>query len=162
MNERDYIGKRGEAIFRFLITEWCDGAPWFDDNFLGEKQPVKDFIVNLIEPTSGDAVFYAQVKATNGRYVGKGANRRLKVKLSQEDATALKKAPGPAFLVGIDIASRKGYFVQLTARSPASFSSIPLRHRLNCKNIKKIWQQVDDYWNARSMLPASSEFDTRG
>jgi hypothetical protein len=65
MNKRDYMGKRGEAIFRFLIPDWCDGKPWFDDNFLGEKQPTKDFIVNLSEPTSGDAVFYAQVNATN-------------------------------------------------------------------------------------------------
>ena len=159
MNERDYIGKRGEAIFRFLITEWCDGEPWFDDNFLGEKQPIKDFIVNLIEPASGDAVFYAQVKATNGKYVGRGRARRLKVKLSKKDTAKLKKAPGPAFLVGIDIESKRGYFVQLSARSPKSFSSIPLRHRLSCRNIKKIWQQVDDYWKARSMLPASSEFD---
>jgi hypothetical protein len=109
MNERDYIGKRGEAIFRFLITDWCDGEPWFDDNFLGEKQPIKDFIVNLIEPTSGDAVFYAQVKATNGKYVGSGRSRRLKVKLSKKDTAKLRKASGPAFLVGIDIASRKGY-----------------------------------------------------
>jgi len=160
MNERDYIGKRGEAIFRFLITDWCDGEPWFDDNFLGEKQPIKDFIVNLIEPSSGDAVFYAQVKATNGKYVGKGRARRLKVKLSKKDTAKLKQAPGPAFLVGIDIASRKGYFVQLSARSPESFSSLALRHRLNCRNIKKIWRKVDDYWKTRSMLPASSEFDT--
>src|SRR5262249_201381 len=85
MNERDYVGKREEAIFRFLITEWCDGEPWFDDNFLGEKQPTKDFIVNLIEPSAGDAGFYAQVKATKGKYVGKGQARRLKVKLSQKD-----------------------------------------------------------------------------
>ncbi len=159
MNKRDYIGKRGEAIFRYLITEWCDGEPWFDDNFLGEKQPVKDFIVNLVEPTSGDAVFYAQVKATNGKYVGKGRERRLKVQLSKKDTAKLKKAPGPAFFVGIDIDSKKGYFVQLSAQSPESFSSLPLRHRLNCRNIKKIWQKIDDYWKARSMLPDSSEFD---
>jgi hypothetical protein len=53
MHETDYIGKRGEVILRFLFTEWCDGEPWFDDNFLGEKQPIKDFIVNLIEPSRG-------------------------------------------------------------------------------------------------------------
>jgi hypothetical protein len=162
MNQRDYIGKRGEAIFRFLITDWCDGEPWFDDNFLGEKQPVTDFIVHLIEPTTGGAVFYAQVKATNGKYVGTGRTRRLKVKLSARDTAGLKQAPGPAFLVGIDITTRRGYFVQLTARSPKSYSSLPLRHRLNCRNLKKIWQQVDAYWGARSMLPAGSEFDARG
>lgn len=159
MDERDYIGKRGEVIFQYLITSWCDGSPWFDGKFLGEKEPVKDFVVNLIEPTSGDAHFYVQVKATKGKYVGRGRARRLKVKLSKNDTAQLKKAPGPAFLVGIDIASGNGYFVQLTARSPRSFASIPLRHRLNCKNIKKIWQQVDDYWRARKMLPADSEFD---
>ena len=81
------------------------------------------------------------------------------MKLSKKDTAKLKKAPGLAFLVGIDIASKKGYFVQLSARSPQSYSSLPLRHRLNCRNIKKIWQNVDDYWKARSMLPASSEFD---
>jgi hypothetical protein len=159
MNERDYIGKRGEAIFRYLITEWCDGKPWFDDSFLGEKQPIKDFMVNLIEPTCGDAVFYVQVKATNGKYIGTGRGRRLKIKLSKKDTAKLKNAPGPVFLVGIDVASKKGYFVQLSARSPQSFSSLPLRHRLNCRSIKKIWQKVDNYWITRSMLPASSEFD---
>ena len=55
-----------------------------------------DFIVNLIEPTSGDAVFYAQVKATNGKYIGTGRGRRLNVKLSRKDRAKLSILEGGA------------------------------------------------------------------
>jgi hypothetical protein len=37
MDDRDYIGKRGETIFAFLITKMCDGRFWLDYTFLGGK-----------------------------------------------------------------------------------------------------------------------------
>jgi hypothetical protein len=64
MNLADRIGKRGESISRVLISRWCEGHPWFDEAFLGDKHPAKDFVVYLIDPSTGDASFYVQVKAT--------------------------------------------------------------------------------------------------
>lgn len=159
MNRKDYVGKRGEILFRTLITKWCGGEPWFDDDYLGEKRETKDFAVNLVEPSSGDAYFFVQVKATEGRYTGTGSKRRLGVKLTKKDMSKLKRSGGPAFVFGIDIVSERGYFVQISKKSPASLSGIPLRNRINCKNIRKIWESVNDYWINKKMLPDDSPFD---
>jgi hypothetical protein len=50
MNEKDYIGRRGESLFSVLIGKWCDGRPWFLESFLGDKHPATDFLVELVEP----------------------------------------------------------------------------------------------------------------
>jgi len=158
MNIQDYVGKRGERIFSVLITRWCDGTPWFDDVFLGEKQPTKDFIVNLIEPTSGDACFYVQVKATRRGYVGTGADRKLIVRVSKKDVQKLRKAPGPAFVVGIDIDAERGFIVSINDSTKGGLNGISVRHPLNCHTIKKLWKEVDDYWKGRQMLMKQSSF----
>ena len=64
MNLKDLIGKRGENLFRVVITEFCDGRPLFDETFLGEKHPRTDFMVELIGRDAGPASFFAEVKAT--------------------------------------------------------------------------------------------------
>src|ERR1700730_14836470 len=102
MDLKDYIGKRGESIFTVLITRWCDGKPLFNDIFLGDKHETSDFIVELINPTSGHAQFYVQVKSTNGRYTGKRSSRKLDVDVTKNDVEKLKKIHAPAYVVGID------------------------------------------------------------
>jgi hypothetical protein len=158
MDLRDYIGKRGEKIFSVLITRWCDGRPWFDEQFLGEKAEAKDFVVHLVGPTSGDATFYVQVKSTREGYHGQGANRKLRVGLSREDLEKLQAVHAPTYVVGIDIQAERGYIVAITADLKKGFSRLSTRHPLNCKTIKTLWKEVDDYWVARkSMLPSTSK-----
>jgi hypothetical protein len=52
MNIRGRIGNRGERLFTVLISEWCNGRPWFEDIPLGGKHEAKDFMVELIETNS--------------------------------------------------------------------------------------------------------------
>jgi hypothetical protein len=159
MNLLDYIGERGEALFPALITKWCDGEPWFTQVvFLGGKAETKDFMVNLIAPTCGDATFYVQVKATTTGYSGKGASRKLKVKVDKATVEKLKETPGPAFVVGIDIDKESGFIAGITSATKGAISGIPIRHPLNCRAIRKLWNEVNDYWNKKKMLPASSKF----
>ena len=158
MKLQDYIGKRGERIFSVLITRWCGGGPWFDDVHLGEKYEAKDFLVNLIEPDTGDACFYVQVKATTTGYTGAGANRKLNVQVTKEDVEKLKKVPAPAYVVGIDIDKECGFIIGITQASTGGLSGISTRHRLNCRTIKALWNEVNEYWRARKMLTRSSRF----
>src|ERR1700734_3471563 len=37
MDANDYIGERGEVIFTWLITKWCDERPWFRQQFFGSE-----------------------------------------------------------------------------------------------------------------------------
>lgn len=158
MNLKDYIGKRGEIIFCMLITKWCEGEPWLDVTFLGEKAETKDFMVNLIEPASGDAPFYVQVKATTTGYTGTGPDRKLNVKVTKEDVEKLKHSAGLAYVVGVDIQGECGYLMAITKDVTGAISGIPTKHRINCDLIKKLWKEVDNYWKARKMLPRTSQF----
>jgi hypothetical protein len=140
MNKMDFIGERGEVLFKFLITDWCGkDRPWFQAVYLGEKYQAKDFLVDLVDSNVGEANFYVQVKATKGRYIGKGSGRKLNIKVSKSGMMRLKKVNAPVFVVGIDIDARKGYVVQITKETGDSITGISLSHPLNCTQIKRIW-----------------------
>jgi hypothetical protein len=146
MNQRDYIGKRGETIFAYLIGERCNGRFWFDYDFLGGKAETKNFTVSCIEPSCGEATFFVQVKATSKGYLGKGSKRKLRVNVSERDVRKLKRVTGPAFIVGIDIEAKVGYLVSVTSRSPKKYSGLPCKHIIGCKLIEKLWKNVEQYW----------------
>jgi hypothetical protein len=73
--------------------------------------------------------------------------------------TLLKRAPGPAYFVGVDIETGEAWIMAITKASPDSISALSLRHPLNCATIKKLWAIVDKYWSKRAMLPPDSPFD---
>jgi hypothetical protein len=158
MNQRDYIGKRGETIFAFLIGKKCSGRFWFHCDFLGDKAEAKDFIVYLINPTRPEATFFVQVKATSQGYSGKGRSRKLKVNVGKKDVKKLKGVTGPAYIVGVDVETEEGYLVAITKKSKARYSGISCRHKIDCALIERLWQEVDDYWAKRDMTATKSRF----
>jgi hypothetical protein len=160
VNVNDYIGERGEILFASLVTKWCDGKPWFTEVvFLGAKAEARDFSVCLIEPSSGIANFYVQVKATTTGYTGKGKKKKLNVQVDKEDVEKLKTVPGPAFVVGIDIEKEAGFILGITAKS-TSISGVPVSNKLDCEAIKKLWDEVNDYWKAKNMTPITTKFSS--
>lgn len=158
MNERDYIGKRGETVFAFLISKKCRGRFWFYSEFLGDKAETKDFTVYLIEPDYTEATFFAQVKATSKGYSGKGVNRKLKANVSKKDVKKLKELTGPAYVVGIDIELDQGFIIAITEETGERLSGIPCRHKIDCDLIQKLWKEVTHYWTKRNMLAKKSMF----
>lgn len=159
MDRRDYIGERGEILFTALITRWCDGEPWFTGvQFLGAKAEAKDFMVSLIAPTAGDAVFYVQVKATTTGYTRTGATRKLRIKVGKRAVEKLKAVPGRAYVVGVDVAAEVAFLLPITAATIGPINGIPTTHKLTCGTLKRLWREVDDYWSARRMLPSTSSF----
>jgi hypothetical protein len=162
VNLKDSIGRREESIFTVLITRWCDRRPWFIESFLGEKHEATDFLVELIEPTAGHAYLYVPVKATGNHYAGSGASRKLAVAVTAEDVEKLKQIRAPAYVVGIDIDRVCGYITAITEASSGGINGIPVRHSLNCRTLKVLWREVDDYWKARSVLARKSKFADRG
>lgn len=158
MNIRDWVGARGEYIFAVIITDWCDGRFWFDGNFLGAKHPVKDFIVDLVDPkASSHAMFFVQVKSTRSNYRGSGASRKLSIRISKRDVLRLQGMAGPAYVVGIDIGSKQGFIKAITPGMTTGFSGIPTVHVLDCPGLIALWHEVDVYW----ALPSNRVLNTR-
>lgn len=140
------IGSRGENIFAVLITNPCGGRFWFDEVYLGEKAETADFLVRLVEPSSGYGIFYVQVKSSAGHYVGKGSSRKLRRTVSASDINKLKRYEAPVYVVGVDTESEEGFLMGVTASSER-MNGIPTYHRLDCGTIERLWNEVNDYWS---------------
>jgi hypothetical protein len=156
----DIVGKRGEALFRAIITKWCDGEQWLEENFLGEKAEGLDFEVRLLGSPVFHANFYVQVKATAKptRYSGSGKRRRLLVRLEPDDAVKIGTMKAPAYVVGIDVLAGKAYIRHVPAGATRGFAGISTRHPLNCKTIKQLWNEVQDFWDTRPAGMSGSSF----
>ena len=60
---KDDIGDRGQRLVELLLTELCGrDVPYFRPRFLGDKYPVFDLIVEVVDNPA--YFFFAQVKAT--------------------------------------------------------------------------------------------------
>jgi Domain of unknown function (DUF4365) len=160
MDFKDQIGIRGERIFGVIITEFCGGAPLFEVVFLGDKHQTTDFIVKLIGSTSEAAFFFVQVRATMSGYIGSGSSRKLNVSVKKSDVLKLKRQAAPTYVVGIDIQKNRGYIIAITEKSPQAISGVPTRNRLNCRSLRALWNEVNDYWKAKSMLAKDSRFSS--
>jgi hypothetical protein len=160
MNEKDYIGMRGETVFAFLIGKRCNKRFWFVAEFLGGKAETKDFSVALIGASCGEATFFVQVKATTKGYSGKGASRKLRASVTRADVRKLKLVTGPAFVAGIDVSRECGFLMAVTKNMPdKGISGIPCKHAINCTLIPRLWDEVEAYWSKRNMVAEKSLFE---
>ena len=160
MTPQDQIGHRGEALFAVMVTRQCEGRAWFFEVMLGEKYPTVDFHVDLLKPSIEKAYCFVQVKATNQGYLGTGVTRKLNVKITKSDVLKLRKVPAPTYIVGIDTTKPMGQgFIMAIDRSVTKgINGLPTKYPFDCRALKKLWAEVDDYWKARNMLMAKSVF----
>ena len=138
----------------------CYNRFFFHPVHMGEKHPTTDMIVELFDPANIRSVFYVQVKSTTMGYSGTGASRRLVVRITQADVEKLKKYPGPAYVAGMDVASRRGYIAAIVSGLTGAIGGLPTRHPIDCRTIRALWAEVDAYWNSptRPIPMAHSRF----
>jgi hypothetical protein len=82
----------------------------------------------------------------------------LNVSVKKNEVEKLKKAPGPVYVVGIDVHSERGFIKAITASTPGMISGLSIRHPLKCLTLRSLWDEVDTYWNTRRMLLPGSQF----
>jgi uncharacterized protein DUF4365 len=157
---KDIIGSRGEVLFRYVITRWCRGKPWFLESFMGEKAEGLDFEVTLLGSSSFHANFFVQVKATakQKRYSGRGNRRKIRVRLKAADARKLGTMKIPVYIVAVDVISERAYIKNVKAGATKGFDGMSTQHPLNCNAIRRLWQEVEEYWKSRSDGLSTSAF----
>jgi hypothetical protein len=55
----------------------------------------------------------------------------------------------PAYVVGIDVLSGVAYIQHVPAGARKGFVGISTRRPMNCRAIRKIWNDVEDFWKSR-------------
>ncbi len=140
---KNIIGNRGEYIFAELITEKTDNGYLFNPAFLGEKWPAYDFYVELFKTDKPMFCFF-QVKSTSKGYTKK--NNKLKANITKEDLTKLSNLPAPSYVIGIDEKDKKGFIISANGLTIKSINALPTKYPINEENIKKLWNEVKDFW----------------
>jgi hypothetical protein len=152
------LGQRGEALFYVLITKFYGRPqPIFRPQFLGDKWPTVDFVVELTNyPGRLIPYFFVQVKTTQQGYTKK--NNRLKVQISSHDLQRLALFPAPTYLIGVDELNEQAYIVSANGESTRSVATISTRFPLNREIQDVLWQEVIDFWEGLGSLYIQSKF----
>lgn len=155
---KDALGQRGEAIFTVLITKFdSDSGPIFKPQFLGDKWPNVDFIVELAGVT-GSVIpyFFVQVKTTRQGRTQK--DRRLKVSISKRQVAALAAYPAPTYIVGIDEVREEAFIVSANTQNLGALSSLSTQWPIDRQSREALWHEVHDFWNAYENHKLASKF----
>src|ERR1044071_2569731 len=135
------LGQRGEYLFSTIITRFYGrDTPIFRPYFLGDKWPLVDFVVELINTGGITPYFFAQVKSTRSGYTKK--DKRLKISIHMDDMRKLALYPAPTYIVGIDDIREEGYIVSANGEWLSHMSSFPTDFPINETNQDGLWEEV--------------------
>lgn len=156
MANQNAIGDRGESIFMTRITQWN----YFKVYFLGEKAPIVDFLLEILDIAT-PYYFLVQVKGTTLGYQ-QGGN--LKANVDNDKMIKLLNRTLPTYVAGVDVNDEKVYLCP--AFEPAlRYPSIPTRHKLEFADsnasratLNLIKEDVINFWQHSNMGQYKSQY----
>lgn len=155
---KDVTGFRGEKIVELCLTDYhAFRKPLFRPGFLGDKWPAIDFYVELTAVPGKRPYFFGQVKATTSKLTATSKN--LSVSTKKEDIQRLLRIPGPTYILGVHEPSKRVFVRSVhTGIAVKAITRIPLTYELTSANLKKLHDEVRDYWATSYHKPTSSVF----
>ncbi len=159
MGNADVIGERGESIAFTLLTKICraDDTPYFWPHHLGAKCETFDFLVELVGAGEQTPFFFVQVKSTRKEFTTREIPR-LVAGVSAEDIRRMVNFNAPTYVVGIREDLERGFIVSVHGTMDKPISSITTAHEVNCKTLKRLWDEVRAFWDKRDMVRTDSHF----
>jgi hypothetical protein len=144
------LGDRGESIFKLALTRLHGGRPLFRPASLGEKWPVADFAVELVNHPG--SFFLVQIKATQRPI--KPRRRRLPVDVTADSVSLLISSPIPAYLVAVHEPSEEAFLA--APKSARRISDVTTAFSLNDGQVRLgLRDEVRRFWS-RVTAPFSS------
>jgi hypothetical protein len=129
-------------------------------HFLGEKCPTFDYLVELVDSGPRQLFFFVQVKATREGYTKKHKLQRLKVRVTADDVQKMARYPAPTYVVGVDERDERAFIVCVYGNMASGFSSMTTAHELKCSTLRRLWNEVRNYWRNRNIRRKTSLFPT--
>ena len=156
-HKSDNIGKEGERRFEIAITNYEQfPSPLFEPAFLGDKWPTIDYYVELRRVQGSTPFFFVQVKATR-EMIPNGAEF-LKINAEKKKCEKLYSIPGPTYIAGVHVPTRKVYILSIHAQPTQGVYSIPLKYELTPDNLRLLHKEVRDFWKSFPHKPRESSF----
>jgi len=155
---QDVTGFRGEKIVELCLTDFSAFArPLFRPGFLGDKWPAVDFYVELNGVRGKRPYFLIQSKATASNLIARATS--LRISSTRNDVARLLQIPGPTYILGVHEPSRRVFARSVhTGVEVKAITRIQLAHELTSSNLRKLYEEVRDYWRSTGHKPTNSVF----
>jgi hypothetical protein len=142
------VGDFGENLAATHLSRPVRGfyrRPLFKPAHLGEKYPVVDFIVDVLDPNENSlGFFFVQVKSTR---TANALSRRLALTIELDKFNKLARIPVPTFLIGVDTDSEKVFVIAAVKPVLKGFSSITKKFDLTNDAVRiGLYKEVAGYW----------------
>jgi Domain of unknown function (DUF4365) len=160
MGITDFIGSRGEAIAFTGLSRICreSDLPYFWPHYLGEKCETFDFLVELVDAGEKTPYFFVQVKATRKELTLQQIPPRLRVEVSEKDVRRMSAFPAPTYVVGVHEDEERAYVISVHGNMREAISSITTGHELTSETLKRLWDEVREFWQVHDMTRHASQF----
>jgi len=161
MGVADFIGGRGEAIAVMHLARICrtdQDMPYFAPHFLGEKFRTFDFLVELIDVGEIPLFFFVQVKSTRKWLAKTQVPPRLRVEVKGEDVRQMIACPIPTYVVGVHDIEERAFIIAVHGGMSGAISSITTAHELTSDTLRRLWDEVREFWRDRDMIQTTSHF----
>jgi hypothetical protein len=149
----DFIGGRGEAIaFMRLTRIWREDVdqPYFWPRYLGEKGQLFDFLVELVGAGDKTPFFFVQVRSTRKDFT-RQVPPRLRVEVAQQEVRRMVAYPAPTYVVGVHEGEERAFVIAVHGTMGEAIPSLTTAHELNGETLKRLWDEVRDFWHSRDM-----------
>ena len=134
-------------------------APYFVPHFLGEKNRTFDFLVELVDSTQvATLFFFVQVKSTRKEYTKTAKPPRLRVEVAGEDVLRMVATPAPTYVVGVHEGEERAFVIAAHGMMSQAISPITTAHELTPDTLRKLWEEVREYWRDRDMARVATSF----
>jgi hypothetical protein len=132
--------------------------PYFWPHYLGEKCETFDFLVELVDAGEKTPFFFVQVKSTRRRLTRAQMPPRLRVEVSEKDVRRMVSYPAPTYVIGVHEDEERAFIVSVHGNMSDSVSSITTGHELTQATLRRLWEEVREFWQDKDMTRLSSSF----
>jgi hypothetical protein len=125
---------------------------------LGEKCETFDFLVELVDAGEKTPYFFVQVKTTRKEFTKTRTPPRLRVNVSEKDVRRMVSYPAPTYVVCVHEGEERGFIIAVHGTMAQAISSITTAHELTCETLRRLWDEVREFWRDRDMTQSVSAF----
>jgi hypothetical protein len=161
MDTADIIGRRGEFIAVTCLTREYrtdSNVPYFWPHYLGEKNETFDFFVELLGAGVKTPFFLVQVKGTRKAFTRGQSPPRLRVGVTKKDVCRMVAYPAPTYVIGVHEMEERAFIVSVHGSMAKALPSITTAHELTAETLRRLWEEVNAFWEVRDMSRSSSSF----
>jgi hypothetical protein len=161
MGIADFIGGRGEAIAHKQFSQFCriePDLPFFVPHHLGEKCRTFDYLVELVDTDETPLFFFVQVKTTRKALTKTQNPPRLRVEVSEKDIRQMVACPLPTYVVGVQEIEERAFIIAVHGEMSKAIPSITTAHELNPDTLRRLWDEVREFWRDRNLAQTTSFF----